>query len=294
MVDPATSSWFTVTVTCQPEAAEVLADVLWRSEPPAVEERGVVGTDMVVLLAGYPSEDVAESTAAALAATGATGIVSVTVTAVVDDGLDAWRDHARVEHAGPFTLVPSWIDQEPEADGHTLRIDPGPTFGSGSHPTTRLVLAALPDLVEPGRRVLDVGCGSGVLAVAAALLGAEVAGIDIDPASPEVMAANASANGVEGRVRFDTRPLAAVADAARTTGERFHLVLANLLSPIIVELAADLVEVVEAGGHLVVSGLLDDRRGPAMEALADLGSVELVGEAVEDGWVALTFRRLSL
>lgn len=289
-----TDGWFTVAVTCSTDAVELLADVLWQSGPPAVEERASVGADTVVLLAGYPDEATAERTAAAVTATGGTGVVSVTVTPVEDDGLDGWRAHAQVVEAGPFTLVPAWLEHEPDTGDRTIRIDPGPTFGSGSHPTTRLVLAATADLLQPGQRVLDVGCGSGVLAIAAAMCGATAVGLDIDPASAAVTAANAALNGVEDRIAFDDRPLATLATLVRDGEPGFELVLANLLSPIVVELADDLVAVTEPGGHLVVSGLLSDRQGPARDALFSSGELELIGELLTDGWVSLTFRRRPL
>ena len=247
-----------------------------------------------MLLAGYPDEPTAERTAADVAATGGAGVVSVTVTPVDDHGLDGWRAHAQVVEAGPFTLVPAWLDHRRTTGERTIRLDPGPTFGSGSHPTTRLVLAAIAELVEPGYRVLDVGCGSGVLAVAAALCGADAVGLDVDPASAAVTAANASLNGVQDRVAYDDRPLALLAASVREGGPRFDVVLANLLSPIIVELADDLVAVTEPDGHLVVSGLLSERQGPARRALTSGGDLDLIGELASDGWVSLTFRRRRL
>ena len=102
MPDP---SWFTVTATCDAPDAELVADLLWRAGPPAVEERITATPERVALLAGFPDEELARRTAAEVAATGR---ASTTVTPVVDDGLDAWRAHAQVERAGRFVVVPPW------------------------------------------------------------------------------------------------------------------------------------------------------------------------------------------
>ena len=148
----------------------------------AVEERSEGSA--TVVSTGYPDRTTADTAAQAVnrlhvgsagpgsadgEAPGGSGVaVEVQVTAVTDDGLDSWRAHATVALAPPFAVIPPWIDAGPPSDHIALLVDPGTSFGSGSHPTTRLVLSALAGLVRPGDRVLDVGCGSGVLAVAAA------------------------------------------------------------------------------------------------------------------------------
>ncbi len=263
--------------------AELAADVLWQAGAAAIEEQSSAST--VRLLAGYPS--VVDADGAAALARGA-GWTVVAVTPVVDDGLDGWRRFARVERAGRVVLVPAWLDP-PVADPDDLlvRLDPGPTFGSGSHPTTRLVAAVTADQVRPGDQVLDVGTGSGALAVVAALAGAgEVVGLDVDPASAEVVAANALRNDVGGVVQVDHRPLAALVAA----GSRFDLVLANLLAPVVVDLAADLVAALAPEGRLVVSGLLADRWAVATDHLEGLVVEEVT---TDEGWAAVTLRHPS-
>ncbi|MBX3284449.1 MAG: 50S ribosomal protein L11 methyltransferase [Actinobacteria bacterium] len=278
--------WVRVVVEVTPADAELAADVLWAFGPAAIEEQA--GGSTVRLLAGFVDATAARPAAEALARRhlGAAEVVPVD-----DDGLDGWRAWARPVAAGPFTITPAWLADEVAAPGRLL-VDPGRTFGSGSHPTTRLVLARAARLVRPGDRVLDVGCGSGVLAIGAALLGAaEVHGIDVDPGSPATTAANARANGVADRVTASAAPLADVAARPGDEG-RYDLVLANLLAPVVMDLSADLAAVVGPAGRLVVSGLLADRWEPAVRAVRDAAdpptrlAVESVDE--DDGWVAVT------
>ena len=270
--------WVRVLVTTPPELADLASDACWEAGAAGIEERSNDGA--IELRAGFANSAPARAALAHLAALGLGGIVEP----VGDDGLDAWRAHAAAVPAGPFWLVPTWVDPPADADPTgVLHIDPGRTFGSGSHPTTRLVAALLAALVAPGDRVLDVGTGSGVLAVAAARLGAaEVVAIDIDETSPEVAAANAERNGVEAIVRASTTPLERL-----DVGAGFAVVAANLLAPVIADLASDLRGAVAPGGALVASGLLADRWEAGVAPLAPL-SPERV--EVEDGWAAVVLR----
>ena len=192
---------------------------------------------------------------------------------------DGWRVHARTWRCGERVVVrPGWLAPGPLAeDDVEIVVDPGNAFGSGSHPTTRLCLAAVESHVRPGARVLDVGCGSGLLGVAAARLGAaHVEAIDVDPEALRVTAATASSNGVAGRVHTSAAPLAELGS--------FDLVLANLLLPIVEDLGPELLERVAPGGRLVVSGLLAEQ---VPRALLALGASEPVDRLDEEGWVAL-------
>lgn len=119
---------------------------------------------------------------------------------LVDDafGLDEHRDRLAVERAGRFAIHPPWLN--PPVDAIGIEIDPGHAFGSGSHPSTRLALTLLDDLVEPAMVVADVGCGTGVLSVAAARLGATVIAVDRDPAALAATTVNIGANAVGDRV----------------------------------------------------------------------------------------------
>ncbi|MCB0976526.1 MAG: 50S ribosomal protein L11 methyltransferase [Acidimicrobiales bacterium] len=287
-------SWFRVKVVVPHDAptgegsdreleAELVADVLWQCDPPAVEQRD--SDRVTVLLAAFDSLTAAERARDAVAAMG----VEATVEPVEDDGLDAWRTHARPHSAGPFTVVAPWVPTGP-LEGRRLEIDPGRTFGSGSHPTSRLVLTELASMDLSASTVLDVGCGSGILSVAAALLGAtRVKGVDVDPESPATTIANAERNGVAGLLDASNEP---VEELARR-GDRYDVVVANLLAPILVDLAESLQAVTRPGGSLVVSGLLADRWETTIDVLTAGSDLTPRPPRIEEDWVAVRLDRLT-
>ena len=275
--------WVRVIITvdpgANPSAPEVASDVLWSAGAAGVEEQAsALG---VSLIGGFEDADAADR---AVGRARSLGLEAVAET-IADDGLDAWRAWAVAEQAGRFWITPTWVEApEIGPEEEILWIDPGPTFGSGSHPTTRLVLELLADLVVPGAAMLDAGCGSGVLAVGAARCGANpVVATDIDPASPEITRANAERNGVGAIVHATTDKISEVADR----GARFNVVAANLLAPVIAEVGADLATCLAPNGRLVISGLLADRWEATAALLAPL-VVERVAE--EQGWVAVVLR----
>ena len=263
-------------MTVPPEVAELAADVWWRCGAAAVEELDDGG--LVQLIAGFA--DPADARRATGLAT-EEGHGPVSELPVDDDGLDGWRAWAEPVAAGPWWVVPAWLDPpESASPDAVLRIEPGRTFGSGSHPTTRLVLEVLAEVVDPGDRVLDVGCGSGVLAVAAARLGATATALDIDPEAGPVTTANAAANGAADAVEVVAADVAALV----AEGRRFDVVAANLLAPVLAELGGDLVAALAPGGVVVASGLLEDR----WEAtVAHLAPAEVRDVRAAEGWVAL-------
>ena len=260
--------------------AELASDRLFGLGVAAVEERGSELDGHVELWT-----EVGDSAVAIDAAVGAVGDLGRWRTAELDESVaDSWRQHAApITVADGVVIVPAWLAGSVETgDSTSIFIDPGAAFGMGDHPTTQLTLRAL--LGELAARakpasVLDVGCGSGVLAIAAAQRGASpVVGIDISVAAVEATDANARANGVADVVDASTAPL------AELVGE-FDIVLANVLAPALIDMAADLRRVVAPGGVLVISGILADRHGHVLEALEPLVPVATV---VEAGWVAVS------
>ena len=166
-----------------------------------------------------------------------------------------------------------------------MLLEPARSFGSGSHPTTRLCVDALEHLVRPGADVLDLGCGSGVLSVVAALLGADsVTALDVDPAAVEATLDNAHRNGVADRVRASTTPLDEVVG-------RFDVVVANIGVRVLTEQAGPIAGVVAPGGHLILSGLLAHQ---VAETVACYESFAVLDQLAEDGWCAVSLRRVDV
>lgn len=234
----------------------------------------VAGDDGVVLSAGFVDE------ATAVRAVAGLGHPAARAAPVDPDAwVEEWRRTAAPTRVTGLVVRAPWHPPDPDPAAVTeVVIDPGPTFGHGGHPTTRLVLAELAGLVRPGASVLDVGCGSGVLAVAAAALGAgRVVAVDTDPAAVAATGDNARANGVEVDARVGT--------VGAGLG-RFDLVLANLLAPVLRDLGPALAAATGAdGGQLVVTGLLAEQQAEVQRALRPLQA----RTARRDGdWVLLT------
>jgi ribosomal protein L11 methyltransferase len=182
---------------------------------------------------------------------------------------------APVEITPHFWIVPSWHAPPAQAT-QVIRLDPGLAFGTGTHPTTRMCLRWIANHARPWPRVLDYGCGSGILAIGAALHGGrQIDAVDIDPAAVEATRANAQANGVALSV--------ALPDAARG---RYPLVLANILATPLKLLAPLLAAHVAPGGHLVLAGILARQADDLRTAYAPWCALEVSDQ--EDGWVLMS------
>jgi ribosomal protein L11 methyltransferase len=261
-------------VSTTADEVELASDVLWSLGVVAIEERIV---DDGVELWTSLGDDL---DAVTLAAEQRLDRWLWRLTEIDESIADTWRAHAVPVHIdGDLVICPAWIAFEPEPGVTVLRIEPGSTFGLGDHPTTMLSMRSLRAALFDGATVLDVGAGSGVLAIGACLLGAASAmAIDIAPASVPITRDNAAANGVADRVRASTTPLVEVDGA-------FDIVVANILAPTLIELAEDLRRVVAPNGVLIVSGVLADRHDHVEEALLPLHRTH---RETMDGWAAIT------
>jgi ribosomal protein L11 methyltransferase len=202
----------------------------------------------------------------------------------VDWSLEWKKNYHPIRIGKHLVIVPSWLDWNSAEGDVILRLDPGMAFGTGMHPTTQLCLEALEERVSPRMEAVDLGCGSGILAIAALRLGAARAtGWDVDPEAVRVAQENAVRNGVE--TRFDAR-LGSLQDLLREkrTGP---IVVANILAGVLqAMLRASLADVVRPGGCLVLSGILLDQSAAVEEALAGSG-LQLAEKKIREDWVAL-------
>ena len=273
-------------VTVDPADVELAADALWGWGVVAVEERAAADGRIELWTSLGDDESLIADTVKDLPSGWAWRLEQL------DERVaDTWRDFAAaVWVEDDLVVVPAWVDTSvPSVSVHgepvtVISIEPGSTFGMGDHPTTQLSMRALrralsqrPDSTSTA---LDVGCGSGVLAVAAVIFGATHAtGVDIAPASVATTQANAERNGVADRVTVSTTPLDEVEGV-------YDVVVANILAPTLVQLSTDLRRVVADGGTLIISGVLHTRHDHVDAALAPLRCIS-VDEM--DGWVAITY-----
>lgn len=205
------------------------------------------------------------------------------------DWAGAWKAHFPVMRIGTRLVIkPTWRRHHVAPDDVVIALDPGMAFGTGLHPTTRLCLASVERAAERGdmlgARVLDVGCGSGILAIAAARLGAaDVLAVDIDPIAIEATESNARRNRLSGSIRARLGSL--------PTGAPPHdLVVANLIASVLIALAPDLLAEVRPGGTVLASGIFTDREADVTASFSAVG-LDVFERTVEGDWVALAARR---
>jgi len=201
-----------------------------------------------------------------------------------EDWAEAWKSHFPVLRVGRRLVIkPTWREHDPAANDMVIALDPGMAFGTGLHPTTRLCLAALEELADSGglagKRVLDLGCGSGILGIAAARLGADsVVGVDTDPIAVEATQANAALNDLSSRVT-------ARQGSVPTNDEPFDVVLANLIATLLVDLAPTLRRSVVAEGRLIASGIFVDRADEVRHAFKT-ARLNVAVTSKDGDWVA--------
>jgi len=201
-----------------------------------------------------------------------------------EDWANAWREYFKPLRIGErLVVIPSWEQYDLQSGDLPLYLDPGMAFGTGTHATTSLCLTALERLVRPKDRVLDVGTGSGILAIAAYRLGAsEVTAIDIDPVAVQVARENVDKNAAGVHV--------AKATVMEIEGEGYDLVIANIIATVIIDLLPTMVGKLRPGGQILVSGIIDERKQQVLDAMNEtwLLPVEI---RQDSGWVAITAKK---
>ena len=295
--------WLELTVTCDNEAIEAVSEILGRvSQGSAVRPTRLIRdpndelsaredpTAPYEITAHIPEDSAApaavESTERALwhlQAFGLRPVGQLQVRSVDDaDWTDAWKAGYVPQQIGRVVIVPSWLDEPIGPDEVALRLDPGMAFGTGLHPTTRGCLTLLQEISPMPPVVLDIGSGSGILALAALRLGAERAVCyDTDPLAVEATLANAAANDLADRVIAQLGSL-----PPKPLGEPCPLVLANLVAAVLIDLAEPLAAHTAPEGTLLASGIIDTRADEVLAALARAGFA--VERRIDDGeWVSL-------
>ena len=204
---------------------------------------------------------------------------------VMEEGewMELWKSHFSVLHMGRIVVCPSWLEYTAKPGEVVIGMDPGMAFGTGHHPTTRMCLTELEKLVTPGMRVMDVGTGSGILTIAAAKLGAShVLALDIDPVAIKAARANVRANGLQRVVKVQRRTISPEDDVE--TG--YDLVVANLYTKVILDIAPTLVAQLASRGTLIISGILAERVGEVERTLEAAGCTLLRMDR-EGDWAVL-------
>lgn len=256
--------------------AEFASGVMWANGVAGIEERDEPD-GRVRLIGGVPPE----STSTLAAALDAHWPV-VVGRLEPERWADEWRAHATAARldAG-YVIQPPWVEPIAEPGDTVISLDPGRAWGHGAHPSSVLAANDLVWLAPSGARVLDVGCGSGVLSLVAAAAGARhVLAVDVDLAAVEATLANAMVNDLADRIDASATPVALVEGP-------FDVVVANIGLGVLVELAPRIASLLAPGGALVLSGLLADQ---ADEAIGAYAGFEVVRRTTLDGWTSVVLR----
>lgn len=299
--------WIEIRLSVDGEAAEAVAEVLQRYGhqgisieqegimPESWDEDNVPPAERLTVRAYIPNDERAsqarEQLETALGHMNMMYPMPLPEYTVIDeeDWAEAWKEHYHPLRLGKRIVIrPEWRSMDLEPDDIEIALDPGMAFGTGTHPTTQLCLMSLEDLIKPGMKVLDLGCGSGILAIAAAKLGARsVLGLDTDPIAVDVTVENAKKNGVADKIVAQTGSL----ESVRASSRRFDLIVVNILARIIIPMCEEgLGQVVRPGGLAIFSGIIEDQAANVEVALRATG-LEPCGRRQQGDWVAIEARR---
>jgi len=306
MPDQSKAHWLEVSITVDGEAAEAVAELLARySENGVVCEQGV-------------EYDASREYPAPVGPVKVSGYIEVndeldTIRHKIDEGLyyigriveippaqfrwiedqdwmAVFRHYYRPIEVGENLLIlPAWVEYQD--DRIPIRIDPSMAFGTGTHPTTQLSMALLEKVVVPDVKVMDIGCGSGVLSITALKLGASHAiAVDVDPESIKATRENAQRNGVLDQIEVGQGSVANLL-AGEFSAQQATIVVANILAPILLRLLDNgIADLVEPGGLLLLSGVMDTQRDKIIERAGKAG-LTLEEETTITDWVAFQFRK---
>lgn len=275
------TEWKTIVVIVDQDDVDLVSGLVWDFGVSGIEEQ-VLNDGRVELRIGTEAS-VAQQALDALSERWLPSAEPV----AADEGLDSWRDHARVWRAGANVVVPAWLDVPDDVSDNdvVLFIDPGHAFGSASHETTRMCLEVVDERIRPGMSVADIGCGSGVLAIAAARRGAaQVVATDISPDAIIATIDNARRNEVGEVITVSSAP----PDELRRSS--FDLVFANIGAATLTAMADQLLALISPTGVAVLSGILDSRTAHVIDQFEKAGAT-LTETRAEGEWRTLLMSR---
>ena len=202
-----------------------------------------------------------------------------TTTIKASDWENSWKDYFDILNIGEkFVIVPTWREYENEENKYVINIDPGMAFGTGGHETTSLCIKNLEKYVKPHDDIIDVGCGSGILSIAASYLtDGEIKAVDLDKLAVDVSRENFALNNLENRI--------AVEEASLLTKEtkKYNIIVANILAHIIELMLDDAYNLLEDGGYYITSGIIKDKKDELLEKMLERG-FKLVEETSDNEW----------
>ncbi|MGT2930065.1 50S ribosomal protein L11 methyltransferase [Streptococcus dentasini] len=308
------NNWQELTITVNREAEEAASNILVESGSQGVaiddsaDYLGPIGkygelfpeveqVETVKITAYYPEtvnmEDIEKEVSQRLAELADFGLETgqvelLTQELAEEDWAENWKQYyepARITR--DLTIVPSWTDYYARADEKIIKLDPGMAFGTGTHPTTKMSLYALEQVLRGGETVLDVGTGSGVLSIASSLLGAkEIYAYDLDDVAVRVAQENIDLNPGTENIRVRT------GDLLRGVEKRANVVVANILADILIYLTDDAYRLLEDEGYLIMSGIITDKLDMVLEAAYSAGFF-LETRMIQGEWNALVFKKTN-